>query len=445
MTTDKPLKIVSLQAENVKRIQAVRIDPTGNLVEITGRNGQGKTSVLDSIWWALKGAGVVQRSPIRAGQERAKITLDMGALIATRHFKRLEDGDYSTHLEVMTEGGGMLSSPQKAVDGLLGKLAIDPLEFANMKPADQFDTLKGFVAGYDFAGEAAADLADRTKRTEVNRVAGEKATQAAAIAIPESVPAVKVDESALIDELAAVGEHNATIERRKEGRELVAKEARDFRAAAAESRERAAEYRRKAEELDEQSSSQEAEAVAREEKLATAKPLPAPKDAAEVRKRLEEAKRTNALVDQAARRTALKAEAEAYEKQSEGITERINQREAAKRAAISEAKLPVEGIGFGAGFITLNGVPFDQASDAEQLRASVSIAMAAKPRLRVIRIRDGSLLDDDGLRLIAEMADAADYQVWVERVDSSGKVGFVIDDGMVRHAPEAPPSQQAAE
>jgi hypothetical protein len=49
----------------------------------------------------------------------------------------------------------------------------------------------------------------------------------------------------------------------------------------------------------------------------------------------------------------------------------------------------------------------------------------------VIRIKDGSLLDEDGIRMIAEMANDRDYQVWIERVDSTGKIGVVMEDGEV--------------
>ena len=94
--------------------------------------------------------------------------------------------------------------------------------------------------------------------------------------------------------------------------------------------------------------------------------------------------------------------------------------------------MPVEGIEFGEDSVLLNGVPFEQASDAEQLRASVAIAMAANPKLRVIRIRDGSLLDDEAMQLLGTMATEADMQVWIERVDSSGRIGFVLEDGHVR-------------
>ena len=82
----------------------------------------------------------------------------------------------------------------------------------------------------------------------------------------------------------------------------------------------------------------------------------------------------------------------------------------------------------------LDGVPFNQASDAQQLQVSVAMAMAASPTLRLIRIRDGSLLDDDSMKLLAKMADAKGYQIWIERVDSSGKVGFVIEDGSLKGA-----------
>jgi len=113
----------------------------------------------------------------------------------------------------------------------------------------------------------------------------------------------------------------------------------------------------------------------------------------------------------------------------------MEKRKADRAAAIAKAKLPVEGLGFGEGVVLFNGLPLEQASDAEQLRVSVAIAMAGNSKLRVIRVRDGSLLDESGMKLLAELADANDMQVWVERVDTTGKVGFVIEDGRLRDAP----------
>ena len=48
------VKINSLEIENVKRIKAVKLEPSANgLTIIGGNNNQGKTSVLDAIAWAL--------------------------------------------------------------------------------------------------------------------------------------------------------------------------------------------------------------------------------------------------------------------------------------------------------------------------------------------------------------------------------------------------------
>ncbi len=50
------IKINKLEIENVKRVKAVKMEPTANgLTVVGGRNNQGKTSVLDSIAWALGG------------------------------------------------------------------------------------------------------------------------------------------------------------------------------------------------------------------------------------------------------------------------------------------------------------------------------------------------------------------------------------------------------
>ena len=57
--------------------------------------------------------------------------------------------------------------------------------------------------------------------------------------------------------------------------------------------------------------------------------------------------------------------------------------------------------------------------------------MAGNSRLRVIRIENGSLLDSEALETLARMAAERDHQVWIERVDESGKIGFAIEDGSV--------------
>jgi hypothetical protein len=115
----------------------------------------------------------------------------------------------------------------------------------------------------------------------------------------------------------------------------------------------------------------------------------------------------------------------------DGLTASISDLDAAKAEALAEAKMPIEGLAFDDDGVTYNAIPFAQCSSAEQLRVSMAMAMAANPEIRVIRITDGSLLDSENMALIAEMAKANDFQCWIERVDETGKVGVVIEDGSV--------------
>ena len=58
------IKINKLEIENVKRVKAVKVEPTPNgLTLIGGKNKQGKTSVLDAICWALGGEKYRPSSP----------------------------------------------------------------------------------------------------------------------------------------------------------------------------------------------------------------------------------------------------------------------------------------------------------------------------------------------------------------------------------------------
>lgn len=431
------MKIVSLQAENIKRLVAVEIRPDGNMVQITGKNRQGKTSILDAIWWALTGATHIQAEPIRKGVDQARIRLDLGEIKVTRTFRRKTEGDgVTTSIIVENEQGARFPSPQRMLDSLLGELSFDPLAFSRMKPREQFDALRRFVPEVDFEAIAAADKKDRDDRKDLNRRAEQERAAALAIVIPDGTPEDLVDESALVDELTTAGEHNLELAVRRGNRARIANEADLFRADAANLRARADELEVEVRRLRDQAEGALAKAAANDKRLAEAPPLPEPKEVDEIRERLKAAQQTNINVRKVEDREKHRIRAEDLESQAEALTLAMEQREKDKRDKIAAAQLPVEGVGFGDGVVVLNGVPFDQASDAEQLDASVKIAMAMNSKLRVIRIRDGSLLDDEAMAHLARLADEHDMQVWIERVDSSGRIGFVIEDGHLKTAEE---------
>lgn len=417
-----PCRIVSLIAENIKRLKAVEITPTGNIVEIAGANGQGKTSILDAIWWALKGGKAIQSAPIRDGADRAMITLDMGEFTVTRKFARKEGTEFTTSLRVETADGAILKSPQTILDGFLDTLTIDPLAFARMGAREQFDALRRFVPDFDFPlaeGQNRKDMEDRATQTRI----AERAEAAAGLIEADS-EFVTIDESSIINELTEISATNQELTARQARRDELAAKIAGWKTERAGVLNTIAELEAKARELAD-------EIEFNEERLNKAEPLPALADAGEITKRLNEARAHNAKGERLRERAKLVAEATEARADADKITARMKAREEAKRAAIMAAKLPVESLGFGDGMILLDGQPFEQASDAEQLRASVAIAMAGNPKIRVIRVRDGSLLDHNAMGLLAEMAEKYGFQVWVERVDTSGKSGFVIEDGEV--------------
>lgn len=439
------MKILALQAENIKRLVAVEIRPDGNLVEITGKNGQGKTSVLDAIWWALAGASNIQSTPIRKGATAARIRLDMGEIVVTRTFKEAKDGEFTSGITVENAKGARFPSPQAMLDELLGHLTFDPLAFSRMDPRSQFNTLRIFVPSVDFEAIDRANQGDYTRRTEINRQAKEARGAANRLEIPADTPEMAIDESALIEELEKAHIHNQTIETRKLNRDRVASEVRAKREAAAIATREREELERKVEALRMEADNCMGQAAELESKLTSAPPLPEPIDTTAVREKMNQAREINRNVTLREQKVEQLRAVLKLEDESEKITKAMDARNEAKIKAISEARLPVEGIGFGDGVILLNGFPFVQASDAEQLRASIAIAMALNPKLKVIRVRDGSLLDEDSMKMLAEMAKDKDYQVWVERVDGSGKVGFVLEDGHVKAAAPSKNGKHPAE
>jgi DNA repair exonuclease SbcCD ATPase subunit len=107
-----------------------------------------------------------------------------------------------------------------------------------------------------------------------------------------------------------------------------------------------------------------------------------------------------------------------------------------KGELVAAAKFPVEGLGFGENGVTFQGLPFEQASSAEQLRVSVAMALGLAPArpdaIKVLLVRDASLLDDNSLKLITDMTEAAGGQCWLERVSNTDEEEqLIISDGGV--------------
>ena len=431
------LRIVELIAENVKRIEVVDITPTDDMVVITGRNGQGKSSVLDAIWYALDGARNIPDVPIRRGETKATITLDLGELIVQRTIEETESG-IAHSLSVRTPRGAEYRQPQRTIDTFFSALSLDPLVFIRMDQKARFTLLRPFVPEVDFDALELADSEDRSIRRELQAHAKRARGEVDRIEIPgvRDLPAEPIDITALETSLETAGRHNSTIEMRGQRRDQFAADMKQKRKQADDLDRTAEGLRLQLAQMEAQAEQLRAEAQLTEDMLRKAEPLPAPTDTTAILAQLTEARVVNTRIELRTRRDEAKAEAERLEREAEQLTKRIEGRKAATARTLATAKMPVEGLTLSpAGDVLMNELPFEQASDAERLRASIALAMALNPRLKVIRVRDGSLLDDDGMKLLADMARERGYQVWIEKVSNGDDgVGFVMVEGRLRDA-----------
>lgn len=444
------MRIVQLHAENFKRLGVVEITPEGNLVTIGGKNGHGKSSVLDAIYVALKGRAVAPPRPIRKGEEQCTIRLDLGDWIITRKFHAKDGGDYTDSLRIENPDGlRQTKNPQQMLDSLLGEIGFDPFEFVNLKPKAQAARLLEMVPlSIDLDEFAAADASDFANRRDVNREVARLKAQLEAIP-KEDVPADLPDRSALTDQLGNAADINAKINADRQSREDAEREIKACADQANACRARAQALRAEADKLDEAAGEYDESAKGIRERLAALPPLADYVDTDAIRQALREAEALQALADRQKRREAIAADLAAAEAQSERYTEAMAERARQRNAALAEAEMPVPGLAFaiaedGSATLTYEGLPFDkdQISTAAQLRVSTAIGMATNPRLRVLRIMDGSLLDEDSMRLLAEMAEAEDFQLWVEVVGDGG-VGIIMENGLIRGAAE--PEGEGAE
>lgn len=413
--TNRGLRVVKLSAENYKRLSAVEITPDldAATVTIAGRNAQGKSSVLDAIWAALSNTaaarGTTTTRPIRDGEKTARVTVDLGDIIVTRKW----EGDKNT-LIVESADGARFPSPQKMLDDLIGRLSFDPLAFASLPAkAQQAELLNLVELPFNPVELAAKRKGLFDQRADIGREGKQLKGQLDGYPLPAAdLPETELSVSQLVSELrAAQGQEQARVDAER-GAERAAR-------VIAEAEGTLKIARRDLEVAQERLTG-----------LPEMRHLAASLSAIETQ--IDNAESINNSVRTEAERKRIEEKSNAKRLEYKSLTSQLEQLDKSKSDALSNAKFPVDGLGFDDDGVTYNGVPFAQASSAERLRVSVAMAMALNPKIRVIRIADGSLLDSENLAVIEAMAAEQGFQVWIEVVDETGAIGVVIEDGAVK-------------
>jgi hypothetical protein len=438
------MHIIEMRIENIKRVKLAHIRPKNNLVIVAGKNGHGKSSCLDGISWVLTGTSTVPRYPIRKGQRTGSIKVDIGDFVVTRYFthvdeeKSAEGRTYMTKLVVTGKRGEAFPSPQVLLDKLLGKFSFDPMAFMRKDDDAQLDELRGLVTfDVDIDAMEAEQKADYDARREAGRVAESLKNRVAAMPVPApDLPAEAIDVATLTSKLQNAAAHNSGVAARRVRQEQLLKHQTSVLAEALEIDKKIAELLSQAEDLDGRARTFKVQEKPTKEgvyqdllRQALAIVVGDEIDTAEVAAELTKGNETNAAIQRAANYRQLEKDLAAAEESWEAIDKRMKDRDIEREAAIARAKMPIEKLSIANGEVVYDGFPLNQASNAAQIRVSMAIGMAANPKLRVLRISDGSLLDEDSLQLVADAAKEQDFQVWIERVETDGKVSVVMEDG----------------
>jgi len=410
------MNIISLSIDNIRKITALYMEPTGSAVIVGGKNGAGKSTTLDSIMFALGGQKAVTGNPIQDGEDEGKVTLDLGKYKIIRTFKRKEGGGCTSSLKVENEDGATFTGAQKFLDEICGPISFDPLAYIDLAPKKQLEILQELV-GLNFEESDALRLATFEKRTQVNREV-KNLTARISKMVTHDAPDKEVSVTALMEELK-IAESNNT------DKEAAANALEACKQSEVECAERISEL---TEELE-----QEKHRI----KMLSGKYLKAetaynsmeeiPTDSIKIK--INESGEVNRKVRENLERAEAVKEVRHQTKVADTLTTEIHQIDADKDAKIKAARLPVEGLSFGECGVIYKGMPLEDICSGDQTRISTAMGLAMNPTLKVMLIRGGSLLDSDNLKMIDEMAKEADAQIWIERVGAGEEVEFLLEEG----------------
>lgn len=406
------MKIIKLGISNYKKIRAVEIRPDGNVVTITGKNGSGKTSCLDSIVTALGGKNSAPKKPIRDGEEKAVIVVEMEDIVVTRKFTA--SGSY---LEVANKDGAVFKSPQAILDKLVGQIAFDPVAFIQESDREQRQILIQLM-GVDLGAhdKKITELSDHRKK-----LMGQKKEAELDLSRMPMHTDAPVEEVSMMDLVIKLKQAGAANKRYEETQQKSAQELSHL----AELNERLRQLKAEIEQAEQRAQETQAQ-------LATMQRI----DTAEIEKQIADLEATNRKVRENQSYGKSLAAVNAMGEQITADYRAIQQAEADKANALANVKLPLEGLSVDENGVTYNGIPLSQVNHASQVEISMAIGMALNPKLRVMLI-DGNGLDSDTKKAIYDLAAKHDFQVWQEVVtDGETACGVVIEDGTVKEFPK---------
>lgn len=410
------VKINALELENVKRIKAVTITPTEKgLTVIGGNNNQGKTSILDSIAWALGGEDFRPSHPMREGSTippNLKVTLSNGIIV--------ERKGKNSSLKVTDPSGQ--KAGQTLLNDFIDRLAINLPKFMNSTNKEKANILLQIIGvGNQLAKFQLNENELYQERLTVGRIADQKKKYAKEQIFYDDAPDNLISPQELIDQQQAILAKNGENQRKRE-------------------RVHQIEYAVNTLEQEYHSLLKQVEAKGQELEKAKSDLMIAKTDALdlldqsteELEKNLADIEETNRKVRANLDKQKAEEDAKQYKEQYDDLTIKIDNVRKQKMDLLNSADLPLPGLSVEDGELVYNGKKWDGMSGSEQLKVSTAIVRKLNPKCGFVLLDKLEQMDLDTLGEFNQWLKSEGLQAIATRVSTGGECSIIIEDGMVK-------------
>ena len=407
------VKINSLEIENVKRIKAVKLEPSENgLTVIGGKNNQGKTSVLDSIAWALGGD---RFKPSTAAREESvippylKVTLSNG-LVVERKGK-------NSDLKVTDPLGN--KSGQQLLNEFISALALDLPKFMNSGSREKADILLQIIG----VGDRLYELEKKeteiyNSRHAVGVIADSKKKHASEMPYYENAPEDIVSASELIRRQQDILLRNRENQRLRDNA---------FKLQAERNRLAARVNQLKAE-LDKNYKLLEKAEEDMNTAFKTAEELH-DESTKELEENIAEIDKINVMVRANLDKEKAEEEAKEYGNQYSKLTKELEAVRKEKYDLLNSADMPLPNLSVEDGELTYNGFKWDNMSGSDQLKVAAAVVRKLNPQCGFVLLDKLEQMDADTLKDFGEWLEREGLQAIATRVSTGDECTVIIEDG----------------